>query len=100
MPRYEADPSKVTATLDVLEKGDYEFVIGEPRAFFGASKTEGKSDNYGVRYPVKVAEGAMKGKRQLINCYIHTEDSLAYSKQLLMAALGFPLNSEGEKAFN
>jgi len=97
MPRYEADPSKVTATFEVLEKGDYEFAFGEPKAFL---RTGDKGDNYGVRYPVKVAEGPFTGKRQIVTCYIHTDDALAFSKQTLMAALGFDVNSEGEKAFN
>jgi hypothetical protein len=98
-PRYEHDPSKVSAVIAILDKGDYELIIGEPKAFFGAGK-DGKADNYGVRYPLTVAEGPEKGSKTFYSAFIHSDGALSFSKQFLMAALGFKPTKEDEKRFN
>jgi hypothetical protein len=99
MPRFEPDPSKVSATIDILEKDDYEFIIGDPKAF---QKVDGQGTitNYGVRYPVTVAEGTSKGKKQFQTCYQHTEGAQGFSKQFIMAAYGYPVTPAGEKDFD
>lgn len=33
MPRYTADPTQVSASLVILPKDEYEFVVGRPKAF-------------------------------------------------------------------
>ena len=98
-PRYEHDASTVSAVIAILDKGDYELMIGEPKAFFNQGK-EGKPDNYGIRYPLTVAEGAEKGSKTFYNAFIHTDGALSFSKQFLMAALGYKATKEEEKRFN
>lgn len=102
MPHFEHDPSEVSAVISVFPKETYEFLIGEPSAFYNAGK-EGKPDNYGVRYRVTVAEtkgSVTKGEFSFYNCFEHTEGSRGFGKQFRMAALGFPATKEGEAAFN
>ena len=97
MPRHEASPSAVTAAFSVLPKDHYVFKIGEAKAF--ANKEKG---SYGIRYSISVeSPDAMRSQKPApINCYQHNEPSQGMTKQFLMAAYGFKLNSEGEKAFN
>ena len=98
-PRYEHDATNVSSVIAILDKGDYELIVGEPKAFFNTGK-EGKSDNYGIRYPLTVAEGSEKGSKTFYNAFIHTDGSLSFSKQFLMAALGFKATKDDEKRFN
>lgn len=100
MPGFDFNPNDVTVGFEVFDKGSYEIEVGEPRSFFAVGK-DGKADNYGVRYVAKIADGPKKGRKYLINCYMHTEESQAVSKQFLMAALGYnPRNQENEREFN
>ena len=61
MPRYEGDPTRASATFEVFPKGDYEFVIGEPKAF-----ERNNRDNkltFGIRFPLTCqSDGSMKNK--------------------------------------
>ncbi len=98
-PRYEHDPSNVSAVIAILDKGDYELMIGEPKAFFNTGK-DGKPDNYGVRWPLTVAEGPEKGAKTFYNAFTHTDGANSFSKQFMMAALGFKATKEEEKRFN
>lgn len=94
-PRYEPDFSKVTVSFELFSKGDYEFVIGEPTSFQGENRKGGLK--VGVRYPIVLAEdtnGHKKGARQMFTCYIHSDGAMSFSKQWLMAALGFNRNEE------
>lgn len=98
MPIYNNDPSKVVATFEVLPKDDYEFIIGEPKAF---EKTGDKGVNYGVRFPLTVATGPMEGKKgSPVSCYQHTEGAQQYSKGFLMAAAGFGKGRAEEQRFD
>lgn len=101
-PRYDADPTSVTGVIAILDKGEYELLIGEPKGFEKPKKDAQPGDplTAGVRYPVTVAEGSEKGSKTFYTCYIHTPDSLGFAKQFIMTAMGFPLTKEGEKAFN
>lgn len=97
---FDFNPNDVTVGFEIFDKGAYELEIGEPKSFAATGK-EGKPDNYGVRYMAKIVEGPKKGKKFMVNCYMHTEESQAFSKAFLMAALGFnPRKQEDEKAFN
>ena len=102
MPRYDADPTSLTAVIAVLDKGEYELLIGEPKGFEKPKKNAAPGDplTAGVRYPQTVAEGPEKGARTFYTCYIHTPDALAFAKQYVMTALGFHLTKEDEKRFN
>lgn len=100
MPIYNNDPSKVVATFEVLPKDDYEMIVGEPKAFFKPG-SDGKADNYGVRFPVTVASGPMEGKKgQPVNCYQHTDGAQQYSKGFQMAAAGFGKGRAEEQRFD
>lgn len=105
MSRYEPDLSKVQATFEFFSKGQYEFAIGEPKSFEQTTKTGARAgeQSIGVRYPISLAEdtnGHKKGARNTINCYIHSDGAMSFSKQFLMAALGYKVNSAGEKQFD
>lgn len=101
-PRYDADPTTVTGVIAVLDKGEYELLIGEAKGFEKAKQNAQPGDplTAGIRYPVTVAEGPEKGAKTFYTCYIHTPESLGFAKQFIMTANGFPLTKEGEKAFN
>lgn len=98
-PRYEVDPTEVSAILTVFEKGEVELLIGEPKSFEKKNE-DGSVKNAGIRYPVVAAEGPEKGSKSIYTVYIHTPDAVGFGKQFVMAALGYPLTKDGEKAFN
>ena len=101
MPRYEPDLTAVSAALDLFEKGDWEFSIGEPKAFERTNE-KGKL-SAGVRYLLSLAEehnGHKKGSKQMFSCYIHTDGAMTFSKRFVMAALGFKNTSEDERLFD
>lgn len=101
MPRYEFNPDAVSAVIEVLPKGEYEFIVGEPKAFGGKNQAGG--DSYGVRFPLVLAEdsnGKRKGTRIFFSTYQQSEGAQAIAKQFLMAVHGYKRNEEGEKAFN
>lgn len=98
MPIFKPDPSKVSASIEILEKDDYEFTIGEPRAFF--RKNRNQQDSYGIRFPLTVAEGRKKGTKIFISLYQQSEGAQSMAKQFMIAAYGFPSTREGEKAFD
>ena len=98
MPRFNPDPSKVSATIEVLEKGDYELSIGEPRTFF-RQNSKG-DDSYGVRYQLTVAEGPKKGTKIFYSCYQQSEGAQSMTKQFFMAILGYDRKPSEEKRFD
>lgn len=95
MSRYEYDPSKTQATIEVLEKGDYEFLIGEPKSFIRKNKKN--EDSYGIRFPL-TAEG--KTKPVYYTCYLHSEGAQGMTKRFQMAAMGFKNNKTDEARFD
>jgi len=100
-PRYEPDLTAVAATLELFEKGDFEFIIGEPKSF--QRQNDKGQLSVGVRFPLALAEetnGHKKNSRQLFSCYIHTDGGMTFSKRFIMAALGYKGNSQGEREFD
>jgi hypothetical protein len=110
MPPYEFDPTKVTATIPIFPKGDYEFVVSEPKSF-AKTNEEGKT-SMGIRFPVlcedvaydadgnPVGDPKFKGKRTIYSGYLHSDGAQAFTKGFLLAALGFDRNEAGERAFD
>lgn len=102
MPHFEPDLTKASVALEQFSKGDYEFVVGEPKSF---ARTNAKgAETYGVRFPLSLAEesnGYKKGAKQLYNGYLHTEGAWGFVKQFLMAANGFnPKSADDERKFD
>lgn len=110
-PRYEPDLTQVTANIEVLPAGDYEFVISEPKCFERNKRNRETGEEIpdqfsaGVRYPIKVenviSEGLdpnLVGKRQFATVYIHNEGGMQFAKRFLMAALGYGGNTSNERA--
>lgn len=95
MSRYEYDPSKAQSTIEVLEKGDYEFVIGEPKSFI--RKNRKGQDSYGIRFPL-TADG--KTKPVYYTCYLHSEGAQGMTKRFQMAAMGYKNSKVMEQAFD
>lgn len=98
MPRYEADPSKVTTSITILPKDGYEFVLGRPKAFERTAKAGHQS--YGVRIPVTVVGGPQNGKRTIISLYLHSEGAQQMAKRFQMAVAGYPVNEKNEKLYD
>lgn len=98
MPRFNFDPNAVSASIEVLPKDSYEFIIGEPKSFM--RKNRKGEDSYGIRYPLVVAEGPHKDKRVFYSIYQQSEGAQAVGKQFLMAALGYDRSSDAEKEYN
>jgi len=101
MPRYDFSPDAVSASIEILSKGEYEFIVGEPKSFM--RKNRKGEDSYGIRFPLVLAEdmnGHKKGTRIFFNTYQQSEGAQAIGKQFLMAVLGYKRNQEAEKQFN
>jgi len=100
-PRYEVDPTSVTAVIAILEKGEYELSVGEPKSFEKNDTTSNPpKSNRGVRYPLTVAEGPEAGARTFYTCYTHTEGAVSFMKQFLLAVLGYQATRDDEKRFD
>lgn len=98
MPRYEFSPDAVSASIEILQKGEYEFIIGEPKSFM--RKNRKGEDSYGVRFPLVLAEdtnGHKKGTRIFFNTYQQSEGAQAIAKQFLLAAMGYKRNDQQEE---
>ena len=100
MPRFNIDPSKVSATIEVFEKGDYEFaIIGEPKTFM--RKNRKGDDSFGVRYQLEIkSDGPANGKKLLVSCYQQSEGAQSMTKQFFMAVLGYQRKASEEQRFN
>lgn len=96
--RYEVDPTSITAVIALLDKGEYELSVGEPKAF--EKKTKKDTDSNGVRYPVTVAEGPEKGARTYYTCWLHSEGGMGFAKGFIMACLGYAATRDAEKTFD
>lgn len=104
-PIFNFDPSKVSTALAILDKGEYIFQVGEPRAFHRDKKDAAGNvvgSVFGAMYPVTVVEPLEhKGKKQIFNAQVHTEGAQSYAKMFVMAALGFnPRDHKSEEQFN
>lgn len=99
MPRYDFDPSKISSTITVLPKDDYEFVVGEPKPFIYQVKSTG-ADKYGVRFPLTVAEGPATGKRVFFSADQDSDIGRQVSKAFMMAACGYGRTEDEENRYN
>lgn len=96
MPRYEGDPTRVAAGLEVFPKDEYEFIVGEPKAF---EKLGENGLNHGVRWSLTcVTEGPMKGKIFIQTNYQHSEAAKPMGKRFTMSVLGY--GPKDEKRFD
>lgn len=95
MPNYEYNPNAAQATIEILDPGDYEFVIGSAKAFL-SKNDDGSAKNFGVRYSLKTEAG----QRTVVSLYLHTSGSEGMAKRFQLAALGYPANKLGESKFN
>jgi len=95
MPKFDFNPADAVSGIPVYPKDSYEVELGEPVSFYRAGK-DGKADNYGVMFKSKIRDGKFAGKPTIINCYMHNEDSLGFTKSVQMAALGYTPRKSGE----
>lgn len=96
--RFEFDPTTVVASIEVFPKGEYEFVVGKPKAF-ARTNQQGK-DSFGVRYPLVIGSGQLEGKRTVFSTYYQSEGAQAMAKQFMMAALGYGKQRSEEERFD
>lgn len=99
MPRYEFDPSKAQATIEVFPKDRYHFVVGKPKAFLKKDE-KGNVKNYGIRFQLTVDEGEFRGKNTIFSAYLHNDGSQSMTKRFQMACLGYGNKPEDEKRFD
>lgn len=98
MPRYEYDPSQASATIEIFPKDDYEFIVGTPKAF--AKVEDNVVKNFGVRFPLTIAEGQFRTKKTVMTCYLHNDGSQSMTKRFQMACLGYGSSPSEEKRFD
>ena len=102
-PRFEFDPSTVVASIEVFPKQEYEFQVGEPKAFkrTAAEGTDKEHDSYGVRFPLVIKmPDAYSNKRTVFSIYLQSEGAQAMGKQFMMAVMGFGKSAEQEKKYD
>lgn len=102
MPHFTADLSQIQVALEVFTKGDYEFIVGEPKSF---QRTNEKGvETFGVRWPLQLgleANGYKAGTKQIYTGYLHTDGAQSFIKQFVMSCLGYnPKSKEDEKKFD
>lgn len=90
-PQFEYNPAKASASVEVLDPGDHELIIGKPKAF--QKEEGGVVKNFGVRYAMQTEDG----KKVYPAFYLHTDGSIGMLKRFQMAALGYK-NTKAEEA--
>jgi hypothetical protein len=101
MGRFSPNLSEVTAGIPLLDKGEYEFSIGEMKPFTRTKDKEGIDvEIYGVRTSIKVLEGSASniGATIPMSFYLHSDESARIAKQFPAAANGFNVNVAGQEA--
>lgn len=98
MSRYSHDPTQVTASLTILPKDEYEFVIGKPKPFERTAKAGHQS--YGVRFPLTVVGGSQNGKKTVYSLYLHSEGGQQMAKRFQIAVGGLTVNEKNEKIWD
>lgn len=100
---FEFDPTKVVASLEVFPKGEYEFIVGTPKAFIktAAQGTEKEHQSYGIRYPLTIAQpDEYATKRSIFSTYYQSEGAQSMAKQFMMACLGYAKGKPEEERFD
>ncbi len=103
MPQHNYDPKAISATFKVFERGDYELLVGEPKAFQKTNR-EG-NEQFGIRWKLKienvVEDGSSDavGEKTIYSCYLHG-GAEPFGKIFAMACLGFENTPEGESEFD
>lgn len=91
------NPRNVSASIEVLPKGDYEVTVEGAKAFLNKDD-KGNTKNFGVMHTLKVQEGSKKDKKIVFRSYFHNEGGQGIYKQFHMAANGF--GPKDEDAYN
>lgn len=99
MPRYEFDPSKASATIEIFPKDRYLMKIGQPKSFLKKENDE-TVKNYGIRFPLTHQDGQFVNKNTIFSGYLHNDGSQSMIKRFQMAALGYRNTPEEEKRFD
>lgn len=101
-PRFEFDPSTVVASIETFPKQEYEFQVGEPKAFAKKSgEGEKEHDSYGVRFSLVIKQpDEYNNKRTIFSTYMQSEGAQAMAKQFMMAVMGYKKNIEEEKRYD
>jgi hypothetical protein len=100
MPRYEINPTTVSATFTTLPKEHYSFSIDSVKTFYNETKN---GPQYGLQYGltvVKASDPTLNGKKVVFRGQMENEIGQGMHKRFQMAAHGYTVNAEGEKAFN
>lgn len=100
--RYNPNLTTASAGILMLQKGDYELKISQPKTFKRQKVENGETkDIYGVQYSLTVENGDDQnviGKNIPLSLYMHSEAAFGINKRFVMAALGFALDDE--ESFN
>jgi len=102
-PRFEFDPSTVVASIEVFPKQEYEFQVGEPKAFkrTAGAGTEKEHDSFGVRFSLTIKQpDQYSNKRTVFSIYLQSEGGAAMGKQFMMACMGYGKGKKEEDAYD
>ena len=102
-PRFEFDPSTVVASIEVFPKMEYEFQVGEPKAFrrTAGQGTDNEHDSFGVRCSLVIKQpDEYNNKRTIFSLYLQSEGAQAMAKQFIMAVMGYAKNITEEKKYD
>lgn len=100
---FEFDPTKVVASFEVFPKGEYELIVGTPKAFIktAAQGTEKEHQSFGIRYPLTIAQPEeYANKKTFYSTYYQSEGAQSMAKQFMMACLGFGKPKPEEERFD
>ena len=102
MPQYQPDFSSVAAGFELLPEGIYEFKVGVGKTFEKNHPKSGLSHGVGFLLEVtEILEGGSSdalGKKAYFRCRCQDETAMSFSKQFVMAVLGYSLKDE--RTFN
>src|SRR5881628_2182946 len=101
MPRFEHNPANDSASIEVLEKNDYDFIVGETKPFAGITKS-GKNEgqqNYGMRFGMSTEVNGQT-KRTVYTIFEHNQGSRDVGKRFKMAVLGYGKGRAEEQRFD
>lgn len=111
MSRFTYDPTKVSATISVLPKDDYEVILGDPRAYTQDINNGPQAGmrKFGIRVPMTVSGGEQDGKPIFFSgeLFVGQDAETAQPSQfanamksLQLAAFGYSRDEQGEAQFN
>jgi hypothetical protein len=104
---FNFDPTAVQVALGSFEKGRRTFEVTSVKGYSRTKKDASGAPKFpeekvlGIYFGLKCIDPTHRDQRQIYNGMVHTEGSVGFTKQFLMAALGYnPRDMNSENDFN